>query len=237
MIGIIVALAEELSTLTSKKISKGKCEYISKNIIVIYSGTGRDNAAKSAKILIENGATALISWGCAGALGLDLKAGDLLFPEKVITANGQTLKITENWLAHIKKNLPIIHRSVVLVESLTPIATSEGKQKLHQQTQAIAVDMESAAIIEIAQKFSVKSLVIRTIVDPVSLNLPPAVNHSLNTEGEVILSKLLTHLLIHPQQLPSLIKLGLNFRAAKNKLKAVAKHLDTIVGFDLNTIA
>jgi len=237
MIGIIVALAEELSTLTSKKIAKGECEYISKNIIVIYSGAGRDNATKSAKILIEKGATALISWGCAGALGLELKPGDLLFPETVVTASGQTLKITENWLAHIKKNLPIIHRSVILVESLTPIATSEGKKRLHQQTQAIAVDMESAAIIETARKFTIKSLVIRTIVDPVSLNLPPAVNHALNTEGEVILSKLLTHLLIHPQQLPNLIKLGLNFRAATNKLKAVAKHLDTIVGFDLNTIA
>ena len=237
MIGIIVALTEELSTLTSKKMVKGECEYISKDIIVIYSGVGRDNAKKSAKILIEKGVTALISWGCAGALGLELRPGDLLFPEKVLTASGQTLKITENWLAHIKKNLPIVHRSVVLVESLTPIVTSEGKKRLHQQTQAIAVDMESAAIIETAQEFAIKSLVIRTIVDPVSLNLPPAVNHALNTEGEVILSKLLTHLLIHPQQLPSLIKLGLNFRAAKNKLKAVAKHLDTIVGFDLNTIA
>jgi hopanoid-associated phosphorylase len=237
MIGIIVALAEELSTLTSKKIVKGEYGYISENIIVIYSGAGRDNAAKSAKILIEKGATALISWGCAGALALELRPGDLLFPEKVVTASGQTLKITENWLTHIKKNLPIIHRSVVLVESLTPIVTSEGKKRLHQQTQAIAVDMESAAIIEIAEEFAVKSLVIRTIVDPVNLNLPPAINHALNTEGEIVLSKLLTHLLICPQQLPSLIKLGLNFSTAKNKLKAVAKHLDTIVGFDLNTIA
>ncbi len=237
MIGIIVALAEELSTLTPKKIRKGECGYISENIIVIYSGAGRDNAVKSAKILIEKGATALISWGCAGALGLDLKAGDLLFPEKVITANGKILKITEKWLTHIKKNLPIIHRSVILVESLTPIATSEDKRRLHQQTQAIAVDMESAAIIETAQEFSIKSLVIRAIVDPVSLDLPSAINYALNTEGEIVLSKLLTYLLIHPQQLPSLIKLGLNFSTAKNKLKAVAKHLDTIVGFDLNTIA
>ena len=237
MIGIIVALVEELSTLTSKKMAKGECEYISKDIIIIYSGAGRDNATKSAKILIEKGATALISWGCAGALGLELRAGDLIFPEKILTARGQTLKITESWLAHVKKNLPIIHRSVILVESLTPIATSEDKKKLHQQTQAIAVDMESAAIIETAQKFSVKSLVIRTIVDPVSLNLPPAINHALNTEGEIVLSRLLTHLLTHPQQLPSLIKLGLNFKTAKNKLKAVAKHLDTIGGFNLNTIS
>lgn len=236
MIGIIVSLTEELSTLTQKKLAKGECGYISDNIIVIYSGTGRDNAIKSAKILIEKGVTALISWGCAGALGLELRAGDLLFPEKVITAKGKTLKITENWLAYINKNLPIIHRSVILVESLTPIATSEDKKRLHQETKAIAVDMESAAIIETAQKFSVKSLVIRSIVDPVNLNLPPAISYALNTEGEIVLSKLLTHLLIRPQQLPSLIKLGLNFSAAKNKLKAVAKHLDIIVGFELNTI-
>jgi len=49
------------------------------------------------------------------------------------------------------------------------------------------------------------------------------------------LSKLLWFLLTHPTELPGLIKLGLHFNAAKNKLKLVAKHLDIIVGFEQKT--
>ncbi len=237
MIGIIVALPEELTTLTTKKIAKGESDFIAENIMVACSGAGRENAIKAAELLIEKGAKGLISWGCAGALALDLKPGDLLFPEKIITSKGKTLNITQIWLAHIKKNLPIIHRSVSLLESLTIIETSEDKRNLYQKTKAVAVDMESAAIVQTAEKAAIKNLVIRAIADPVTLNLPTAVSYSLNSEGRVILNKLLRYVLTHPQQLPALIKLGLNFRVAKNKLKAVAKHLDTIVGFDLNTTA
>ncbi|MDQ7090149.1 MAG: phosphorylase [Methylococcales bacterium] len=235
MIGIIVALPEELATLTTKKMVRGQCAFVANNVMVICSGVGRDNAIKAANVLIAKGAKGLISWGCAGALARDLKAGDLLFPEKIIPAKGDSLRVSEHWLAHIKKNLPVIHRSVSLVESLAIIETSEKKKKLHQQTQAVAVDMESAAIVETAEKAGLKSLVIRTISDPVTLNFPPAVSYALNSDGEIMLAKLLRYLLTHPQQIPALMKLGLNFKAAKNKLKAVAVHLDTIVGFDLNT--
>ena len=70
--GIIVALPEELTTLTTKKIAKGSFLYITENILVIYSGAGSVNAATAANLLIANGATRLISWGCAAALAMTL---------------------------------------------------------------------------------------------------------------------------------------------------------------------
>lgn len=237
IIGIIVAMPEELTTLTTKKIAKGQCEFIDKTVIVTCSGIGRDNATKAAELLISKGVKGLISWGCAGALALDLKPGALLFPEKILMTTGQTVNPTQNWLAHIKKNLPIVHRSVSLVESLTLIETCEDKKSLYQQTEAVAVDMESAAIVQAAEKAGIASLVIRTIADSVTLNLPSAFSDSLNKEGEIVLTRLLRYLVAHPQQLPALIKLKLHFNAAKNKLKAVAEHLDVIAGFDSNTCA
>jgi len=58
------------------------------------------------------------------------------------------------------------------------------------------------------------------------MDLPKAINHSLNDEGDIVLSKLLLFIALHPAELPGLIKLGLHFNAAKNTLKLVAKQLD-----------
>ncbi|MCK5924460.1 MAG: phosphorylase [Methylococcales bacterium] len=231
LIGIIVALTEELSTLTSKKLTRGQSFFINEDIVIIYSGTGRDNAIKAANTLLSKDVKGLVSWGCAGALAPNLTSGDLLFPEKIITAAGETLDVCSDWLTHIKKNLPIVHRSVILLESLHLIESPEAKQQLHEKTQAVAVDMESAAIVQCAQKAGMHSLVIRTISDAVALRSPSVIAQSINAEGEVEQDKLLRSLLTHPQQLPALIKVGFHFQAAKNKLKAVSKHLDIIAGF------
>lgn len=235
--GIVVALPEELGTLTAKKIAKGQCDFIANNILVACAGAGSENASKAAKLLISKGAKALISWGCAGALSENLKPGDLILPQSILTATAESIGCDKNWLAHLQKNLPIEFNSDNLIESFTIIETSEEKTNLHQQSKAVAVDMESAAIAKTAAKSNIPTIVIRTIADPVSMSLPSAISYSLNAEGEVVLRKLLIFLLTHPQQIPALIKLGLHFNAAKNKLKAVAKHLDTITSFHLNISA
>jgi hopanoid-associated phosphorylase len=231
LIGILVALPAELATLTSQKLHQGQRVFIQENIVVMYSGTGRENALKAAEQLISDGVKGLISWGCAGALAPDLTAGTLLFPEIILTATGTPLKVSEKWLNHIKKNLPIAHRSILSVESLTLIESTQEKKQLHEKTQALSVDMESAAVVEVAQKAGIECLIIRAISDPVTLSIPSVVSQAINAEGEVVLKKLGFALLKQPQQLPALIKLGIHFSAAKHKLKAVAEHLDTIVCF------
>ncbi|NOQ36505.1 MAG: phosphorylase [Methylococcaceae bacterium] len=234
--GIIVALPEELRTLSKKKISKGHYDFISETIIVAYSGAGATNAAKATELLISKGATRLISWGCAGALAANLKAGDLMLPESLLTTEKASLALNQNWQQHTAKLFPESH-SGSIIDSVNIIANSDDKKSLHQQSQANAVDMESAAITQVCQQYNLPCLVIRTIADPVEMSLPQAVSHAMNAEGEVILSKLLSYLLTHPQQIPALIRLGIHFNAAQNKLKAVANHLDTIVNFDLDKTA
>jgi len=38
--GIVVALPEELTTLTPKKIDKGGCHFVAEKLVVAYSGAG-----------------------------------------------------------------------------------------------------------------------------------------------------------------------------------------------------
>lgn len=221
--GIVVALPEELSTLTSKKIDKGCCVFIADHIVLAYSGAGADNARAAAELLIAQGATRLISWGCAAALCATLKPGDLVLPDTLIDAEGNRLDIQSDWL---KLTSSLKAHTGCLAESLSIVATAKDKKSLYSQTAAIAVDMESIAIAKVAQQHNLPFLAIRAVADPADMDLPKAINHSLNNEGDIVLAKLLAFAALHPAELPGLIKLGLHFNAAKNTLKSAAKQLD-----------
>jgi adenosylhomocysteine nucleosidase len=228
--GIVVALPQELGTLTTRKVVKGQCVFLTDTIVLAYSGAGASNAEAAANLLIAQGATQLISWGCAGALSPDLTAGELVLADKLISANGATIMVDHAWHQHtrtvLEKASGFALRCGSLLESKTLVATSHDKQQLHQQSNAIALDMESVAVANVAHAHALPFLVIRAIADPVTMDLPQAVSHALNEQGDVQLGKLLTYLLTHPSELKGLITLGQHFNAAKRTLKLVATQLE-----------
>ena len=228
--GIVVALPEELSTLSSKKFERGFCFPITENLIIACSGTGPNNARKAAQQLIAHDSQRLISWGCAAALDPSLKSGDLILPKQLLDQQQNTLSLQSEWHQQTRQLLEAqtsVHIGT-LAESATIISLQQEKKILHKDTGAIALDMESIAVAKVAQQTGIKCLVIRAIADTADLDLPAAITHALNKQGDVVLSKLLTYLLWHPNQLTGLIKTGLHFRQAQNKLKVVAKYLATI---------
>lgn len=231
--GIVVALPEELSTLTSKKMDKGCCVFISATTLLAYSGAGADNARTASELLIAQGATRLISWGCAAALSETLKPGDLVLADSLTDAEGgrdTKFCVSSDWHRYAKNllsNSLIVHTGS-LVESKNIVASGKDKKRLHIQTGAVALDMESIAIAKVARRNKLPFLAIRAIADPVNMDLPKAINHSLNNEGDIDLAKLLSYIVLRPAQLPGLIKLGLHFHAAKNTLNLVAKQLDHV---------
>ena len=232
--GIVVALPEELTTLTPKKIDKGCCLFITDKLLVAYSGAGPINAGSAAELLVAKGATRLISWGCAAALNASLKQGDLILADKLIDAGNVEMAVDADWHDYTKNLLSasVIVHTGCLAESKSIVSFSKDKKQLHSITGADALDMESIAIARIAKQHALPFLVIRVIADPVNMNLPQAINYSLNDQGEVVLGKLLLFLFLHPAELSGLIKLGLHFNAARKTLKLVAKHLDTVTGFN-----
>jgi hopanoid-associated phosphorylase len=237
--GIVVALPQELSTLTSQKLVKGQSVFLSKTLVLAYSGAGAKNAEAAAKLLITQGATHLISWGCAGALSSSLQSGTLLLANKLIDADGATLDVDAVWHGKFKTGLEklfalsnkqgVLLRSGTLLESKILVSSSRDKQQLHQQTKAIALDMESIAIAKVAKARELPFLAIRAIADPVAMDLPAAVSHSFNEQGDIELGKLLRFLLTHPSELKGLITLGQHFSAAKKTLSVVAKELEQLI--------
>ncbi len=239
--GIVVALPEELSTLTAKKVAKGQLIYLSESIVVAYSGSGANNASAAALLLIANGATRLISWGCAGGLAPNINSGDLMLANSLISVDGNTdvtESITKTWHTNTHQHLThhVTLHCGLLAESADIVSSSIAKQSLHQQTGALAVDMESIAVAKIALQHKHPFLVIRSIVDPVNLDLPVAISQSLNAEGDVVMRKLLVFILRNPKEIPALIKLGQHFNASKNTLKVIAKHLNYITDHNFLTV-
>ncbi len=231
--GIIVALPEEIGSLTHQKINKGECISLSNNTLLTLAGTGPENAGKASALLIANGAQRLISWGCAAALNDCLKSGDLIIPDQLLSEKQQTLSIASRWSQYVQKQLASLNpHTDLLVESSKIVSESTNKRSIQKQSKGIALDMESVAIAKTALQHNLPALVIRCIADPVSMNLPKSISYAQNNQGKIILTKLLGYLLTHPAELPGLIKLGLHFKAANNKLKLVAKQLDTIVSFE-----
>ena len=229
LLGIVVALPEELPTLTSKKIPPSALN----SVLVICSGAGAENARKAAETLVSNGATHLISWGCAAALSPELKPGDLTLADSLLDAQHVQININSAWHAQVKNSLAkslSVHTGTLL-ESLQIVALSSEKKQLHIETNAIVLDMESVAIAKVAQEKNLPFLAIRAIADPVKMDLPQAVSVAMNKQGKVLISPLLKYLLFHPSELAGLIKLGLHFHAAKKTLKHVATQLDTIINF------
>ena len=231
--GIVVALPEELATLTAQKLAPGECLTIAENIIVAYAGAGALNAERAAHLLLDKGVNVLISWGCAAGLSAALKPGDLLLAAEVVSARQTVYQVNPEWLAHLR-NLFALQLNLsggTLLESRHIVAASTEKRAIHQQSGAVALDMESAAVFGVANEAQLPCLAIRAIADPVTLDLPQAVVVAMNAQGQIELSKLLSHVLTHPWEIPGLIRLGLNFSAAGKTLKTVAGQLDRLINF------
>jgi len=231
--GIIVALPEELATLSSCKLTQGECFALNDNILLSYAGAGPINAERATQLLINKGVNCLISWGCAAALSKQLKPGDLVIPEQVLSEANIVYKTDKMWLQHFQSLLAgkRVLSTGTLTESSRIIALNSDKHYIYQQTGADALDMESAAIFKSGQNAGLPCLAVRAIVDPVSMDLPHAVVNSLNSQGRIELKKLLQFLLTHPWEIPALIKLGLHFNAAGKSLKIVANQIDEIINF------
>jgi hopanoid-associated phosphorylase len=211
---------------------------LNESLALAYSGAGADNAQTAASLLIKQGVTRLISWGCAAALSPHLQSGNLVLADALITGEGDTLTIDSDWHRHVKTGLERLIstdsskfslRTGTLLESKTLVAKSADKQRLYQQSKAVALDMESVAIAKIAQQHNLPFLAIRAIADPVTMDLPEAVSVALNSHGDVDIAKLLRFLLTHPAELKGLLTLGRQFNAAKNTLKSVGKVLPTVL--------
>jgi adenosylhomocysteine nucleosidase len=223
MLGIVVSLSRELKSLTRQTIPVGSWKAITDNTLVALSGIGAERAYTAGSILVSQGATALLSWGCAAALDDRVSPGCLILPERIIGANGEIHRVSTEWHCRLyqalESKLPI--RTEALVESDVIVKTSAEKRALAKRTQAAATDMESAAQARLAKDYGLPFIAIRAIIDTASTDIPENVLKALDPEGNIDLWKLLTGTM--PADWIRIVRLGIQFNAAQRTLKKTRK--------------
>lgn len=221
MLGIVVSLPWELKTLTRQTILMGMCKRISDDTLVALSGIGAKRAYAASELLVSRGATALLSWGCAAALDDRLKPGTVMLPERVIRATGESYPVSVEWHRQLHQTLSAKYpvRTDALLESETIVNTPDAKRTLAQRTQAVATDMESGAQARLACARRMPFAVVRVIVDTASTQIPENVMRALDSSGGINVRSCLARAILRPADGMAMMKLGMQFNAARKTLK------------------
>lgn len=225
-LGIIAAMSDEGRALTGGPVPAGAPVQFRRGAVLLVSGIGPERAGAAARILIENGAGALMSWGFACSLQRDISPGEIVIPGRVIAADGSIHAADPFWQERLLRRMRL-HLTVsggALAESFRIMPDYSAKEALGRETGAVASDMESASIGAAALKAGIPFLAVRAVTDTMEMRVPPCAGDCVDRLGRIRPLLLLKGLLQSPADLPDVIRLGRNFRAARRSLKALAAH-------------
>jgi adenosylhomocysteine nucleosidase len=232
-LGFVTALPAEGRTLSRRRLGYDCLHRLPSDHWLSVSGTGPANARQAASRLIERGAAALVSWGCAAALDSGLRSGDLILASRILGADGAEYAADAAWRTRIERALSaeLTVAAGTLAESAAIVASAADKRALRSATGAVAVDMESAAVAAAAESSGLPFLAVRAVADSASMKLPRSVLVAIDARGAVSLPKLLSYSLVHPAEFVELARLGRAFGAAMKTLGLVADGLGPDLSF------
>ncbi len=206
-LGIVVGMTAEAQILSG-----------SLGAVAIGGGTTL-GARRMAQSLVEDGVTALISFGLAGGLDPSLVAGTLLVPRAVLS-RGRLIDCDEALRASlVGESIP----SLLAADAV--VATAADKTRLWRETGSSAVDLESGAVAEVALAAGIPFAVLRAICDPATRNLPCAAVAALDERGRIAPMRMARILARHPSQILGLIALGRDAARARQALVGGAESL------------
>ncbi|WP_230983131.1 nucleoside phosphorylase [Inquilinus limosus] len=220
MLGILTGLAREAEI--ARRISP----------LVACSASDPARAERLARDLAGQGATALLSFGIAGGLAPELATEDLVIGSAVATADA-AYACDAGLAGRLAAALPGAVQGSVWGGDVI-VDTAAAKARLHRDSGAVIVDLESAAVARAAAGAGLPFGVLRAVADPAAHGLPPAALVGLDAEGRPAIGPVLRALARSPGQLPALIRLGRQSSAAMKALLAAA---GTLGGRDLRGVA
>ena len=157
-------------------------------VVAVLSRIGKVAAATTATALIEHfGATAIVFTGVAGGLGPGVRRGDVvvaerflqhdmdaspLFPRHEVPLYGVSefptdAALTQRLAEAARAALPGagLHRGLIVSGDRFVATTAEARALQAQLPQALAVEMEGAAIAQVCHDYGVPYAAVRTISD------------------------------------------------------------------------
>jgi adenosylhomocysteine nucleosidase len=213
-VAVIAALGLERASLRKAGAARA-------GISVVQSGPGPKRAAQAASAAVASGASALVSWGLAGALVTRLAPGSVVLPRRVRGEGGVFLADRE-WHAALARGLlgllePCFDDLVTVPAALTTPAAKAAAAA----DGAAAADMESAAIAQVAARAGARFVALRVIVDAAHDSLPGNAERWIDERGDRRLAPAFAAA-FQPVQWRELWILGQRYRSARRTLERLA---------------
>lgn len=169
---------------------------------------------------VRQGYRGMISFGVAGGLASQLRAGDWIVASSI--REEHTVRQTDAvWSRKLLGMIDgAIHAPIVGVDS--PIAEPAKKRELYRATGAAAVDMESHVVARVAAKHKLAFAALRVVVDPAHRAVPPAALIDMRPDGRPNVSAMLREVMTRPSQLSPLARIAVDAftaRAAMNRVR------------------
>jgi adenosylhomocysteine nucleosidase len=178
---------------------------------------------------IARGCSGIISFGIAGGLASDLAPGAWVVASGVVAAH-KRYPTDRDWARRLLQALGCaIHADIAGVDA--PVIDPAGKRSLRDATSSVAVDMESHIAAEAAQAHGLPFAACRVIIDPAHRSLPPAALVNLRADGTPDVAAVLRSVIRHPRQLPALLRVAVDARAAQLALRAGRQRLGAGLAF------
>lgn len=234
-LGIVTGLAFEAELLRP---------YLSDAMLVACAGLAPGAAARAGAKLVEDGATALMSFGIAGGIDPAVQAGTAIIATDI---RGVEMIVCDlEWCKRLGKSFlspsphPSPHRGrhicrgaersegvrgikiAALAHAVRVLTSPTVKAQLFADTGAVAADMESYGVAEVAKARGLPFTALRVVADTARDSVPPVAVQSMGMDGRVRLGASIVGALTHPTQIPELIRLGRRTATATKVLAALA---------------
>lgn len=174
--------------------------------------------AEAAGVDAGRGGAALISFGVCAGLDPALVAGAIVVPERVLTLAGECFAADRALVAALGGA-----NAGALLASDAIIGKRAEKARLFAATGAAALDMESGAVARAAVRCGIPFAVFRAVADPAARDLPPAAEAAFGAGGSIDYLRLIASLVANPGQIPALIALAREMRAAMRALHSATQ--------------
>lgn len=178
------------------------------------SGIGAAAAARTAAEL-PPGLRAIVAAGFCGALDPSVRVGALIAAEEVLEeASG------ERWAADPALMAAAPGERGILVSAVRLARTPADRGRLD----GTVVDLESAALARAAARAGTPFLALRAVTDEAHHRLPD-LDRIMDAAGRLTPGAGLAHFVLHPRELPALMRLGPAARTASRSLREGVERL------------
>ena len=251
-IAVVAALSSELTALHKMtnsalnreiegiKLFLGEAD--GREVILIQSGVGSRRAERATCLLLENYSPSLIlSVGYCGGLQPYLRVAQLVIPPEIYEGGLEkkrgkepvgdvrlALKVDDSLISfaqQLAKEVGLSFHCGNLLTSAKVVSEPMSKKALGQKYPLIAVDMETAAVGRVAARKGLPFLSIRSLLDPLDMEIDLPWELFIDESGEVKVTFKTKFLLKKPWVVWRLMMINRNMRRASTTLGMFIYHL------------